>query len=34
MLILGLIGQGRSTHEWEAIAVGHFHLTRSGQAAA
>ena len=27
MLLLGLIGQGRSTHEWEAIAVGHHHLT-------
>ena len=25
MLLLGLIGQGRSTHEWEAIAVGHYH---------
>lgn len=31
MLLLGLIGQGRSTHEWEAIAVGHYHLTRSNQ---
>jgi len=29
MLLLGLIGQGRSTHEWEAIAVGHYHQTRS-----
>ena len=29
MLLLGLIGQGRSTHEWEAIAVGHYHLTRA-----
>ncbi|MDA0262956.1 MAG: crossover junction endodeoxyribonuclease RuvC [Chloroflexi bacterium] len=29
MLLLGLIGQGRSTHEWEAIAVGHYHLTRT-----
>ena len=28
MLLLGLIGQGRTTHEWEAIAVGHYHLTR------
>ena len=27
MLLLGLIGQGRSTHEWEAIAVGHHHRT-------
>ena len=31
MLLLGLIGQGRSTHEREAIAVGHYHLTRSKQ---
>ena len=28
MLLLGLIGQGRSTHEWEAIAVGHYHQTQ------
>ncbi|MCH7737581.1 MAG: crossover junction endodeoxyribonuclease RuvC [Chloroflexi bacterium] len=28
MLLLGLIGQGRTTHEWEAIAVGHYHQTR------
>ena len=28
MLQLGLIGQGRSTREWGAIAVGHYHLTR------
>jgi Holliday junction resolvasome RuvABC endonuclease subunit len=28
MLLLGLIGQGRSTQEWEAIAVGHYHRTR------
>jgi len=27
-LLLGLIGQGRSTHEWEAIAVGHYHQTQ------
>ncbi len=27
MLKLGLIGQGRTTHEWEAIAVGHYHWT-------
>jgi len=26
MLLLGPIGQGRSTHEWEAVAVGHYHL--------
>jgi Holliday junction resolvasome RuvABC endonuclease subunit len=32
MLLLALIGQGRSTHEWEAIAVGHYHLTRGKQA--
>ena len=31
MLLLGLIGQGRSTPESEAIAVGHYHLTRSKQ---
>ena len=31
MLLLGLIGQGRSTHEWEAIAVGHYHQTRSAR---
>ncbi|NQW22763.1 MAG: crossover junction endodeoxyribonuclease RuvC [SAR202 cluster bacterium] len=31
MLLLGLIGQGRSTHEWEAIAVGHYHLTHREQ---
>ena len=24
---LGLIGQGKTTHEWEAIAVGQFHLS-------
>jgi len=34
MLLLGLIGQGRSAHEWEAIAVGHYHLTRGKQAEA
>ncbi len=27
MLLLGLIGQGRSTHESEALAVGHYHQT-------
>ena len=26
MLRLGLIGQSRATAEWEAIAVGHYHL--------
>ena len=26
----GLIGQAKSTHEWEAIAVGQYHLSRSG----
>ena len=25
---LKLIGRGKTTHEWEAIAVGHYHLTR------
>ena len=34
MLLLGLIGQGRSTHKWEAIAVGHYHLNRKEQAPA
>ena len=34
MLLLGLIGQGRFTYEWEAIAVGHYHLTRGKQAEA
>ena len=28
MLTLGLIGQGKTTHEWEALAVGHYHLSR------
>ena len=28
MTQLGLIGQGKTTHEWEAIAVGYHHLTR------
>ena len=30
MARLGLIGQAKNTHEWEAIAVGQFHLSRSG----
>ncbi len=34
MLLLGLIGQGRSTHEWEAIAVGHYHQTQGQTRAA
>ena len=25
---LGLIGQDKTTHEWEALAVGHYHLSR------
>ena len=29
MVRLGLIGQRRSTHEWEAVAVGYYHLSRS-----
>ena len=29
MVRLGLIGQAKTTHEWEAIAVGHYHLTRT-----
>ena len=28
MVDLGLIGQAKTTHEWEAIAVGHYHLQR------
>ncbi len=28
MVCLGLIGQGKTTHEWEAVAAGHYHLTR------
>lgn len=28
MVKLGLIGQGKTTHEWEALAVGHYHLSR------
>ena len=27
MVRFGLIGQGKTTHEWEALAVGHYHLT-------
>jgi Holliday junction resolvasome RuvABC endonuclease subunit len=29
MARLGLIGQAKSTHEWESIAVGQYHLSRS-----
>ena len=29
MVRLGLIGQRRSTHEWEAVAVGYYHHSRS-----
>ena len=25
---LGLIGLSKTTHEWEALAVGHYHLSR------
>jgi Holliday junction resolvasome RuvABC endonuclease subunit len=28
MTRFGLIGQGKTTHEWEAIAVGDYHLSR------
>ena len=28
MVGLGLIGQAKTTHEWEAIAVGYYHLQR------
>lgn len=27
MVKLGLIGQSKTTHEWEALAVGHYHLS-------
>jgi Holliday junction resolvasome RuvABC endonuclease subunit len=33
MVCLGLIGQGKTTHEWEALAVGHYHLIRGAPAA-
>ena len=29
MLRLGLIGQSKTTHEWDALAVGHYHLLQS-----
>ena len=29
---LGLVGQAKSTHEWEALAVGHYHASRVGAA--
>ena len=28
MARLGLIGQSKTTHEWEALAVGYYHLCR------
>lgn len=28
MVSLGLISQAKTAHEWEAIAVGHYHLSR------
>jgi Holliday junction resolvasome RuvABC endonuclease subunit len=28
MVSLGLIGEAKTVHEWEAIAVGHYHLSR------
>ena len=28
MVRLGLIGQGKTTHEWEAVAAGYYHRTR------
>ncbi len=33
MASLGLIGQGKTTHEWEALAVGHYHLTQEAGSA-
>ncbi len=32
MASLGLIGQTRTTHEWEAVAVGCYHLAPRGDA--
>ena len=31
---LGLIGQSKTTHEWEALAVGYYHLQRTESRAA
>ncbi|PKB83760.1 MAG: hypothetical protein BZY88_01600 [SAR202 cluster bacterium Io17-Chloro-G9] len=31
---LGLIGQSKTTHEWEALAVGYYHLGRARSQAA
>jgi Holliday junction resolvasome RuvABC endonuclease subunit len=28
MVGLGLIGQAKTAHEWEAMAVGHYHSLR------
>ncbi len=28
MVHLGMIGQGKTTHEWEAVAAGYYHLTQ------
>jgi Holliday junction resolvasome RuvABC endonuclease subunit len=28
MVSLGLIGQAKTAHEWEAVAVGYYHLSR------
>lgn len=28
MVHLEMIGQGKTTHEWEAVAAGYYHLTR------
>ena len=33
MLRLGLVGESKSTQEWEALAVGYYHLCRWRQAA-
>ena len=32
MACLGLIGQDKTTHEREALAVGHYHLTQRAEA--
>jgi hypothetical protein len=28
MKALGCIGQSKTTHEWEAVAAGYYHLSR------
>ena len=33
MTCLGLIGQGKTTHEWEALAVGYYHFNQGAASA-